>query len=329
MPNVFGELLTGSFGGYLVLDHTFSVDMLFAAEPQYRFLQFVRRLDEPGAPKGKIVSVPIVGTMDNSGTTALTEGTGIVVERLTYATSGVTLTEYGRAVGWSGKLADLSRWFSIDDITRFKLTDNFGKTTDSLARAQYFQAAANGTYLTVALGPTSAPGTVFPTGTGTGTPTDEMTMNVVEHAKDQLASRKVPKFADESGEYYVGIFTSSHLRGLKHDPNFINAKLYGDSRALLWGEAGELDGIRYMESENIPTYAPSGGATAYQQGVIFGRDAVAQAISIELELRYEPNFQTDFGRQQALAWITIRGFGIGQGEHVQAVHSLAGKYNVR
>lgn len=328
MANVFGELLTGSFGGYLVLDHTFAVDMLFAAEPALRFLQFVTRANEPGAQVGKIVSVPIVGTQDLSATTALSEGTTISIERLTYATSGIRIEEYGRAFGWSGKLDQLSRWFDIDEITRAKLTNNYSKTMDALARAQYFQAAANGPYISVALGGTAEPGTVYPTGTGTGTPTDELTYNVMEHAKDQLASRNVPKFVDETGEYYVAIMTSSQLRGLKHDPNFVNAKLYGDTRALLKGEAGEMDGIRYIESENIPKYVPSGGVTPYPQGIVFGRDAVGMAISLELDLRYEPNYQTDFGRQQAIAWLAYLGFGVLFSENVQAIHSLPGKYNV-
>lgn len=329
MANAFGELLTGSFGGYLVLDHTFAIDMLFAAEPQYRFQQFVRRVNDPGAPTGKIVSVPEIGTMDLTATTALTEGTVISVERMTLATNGITITEYGRAFGWTGKLDSLSRWFDIDDITRQKLSDNYTKTMDALCRAQFFQAAANGTYITVCLGPTGTPGTIYPTATGVGTPTDEFTYNCLEHGVDQLKVRNRRKFSDETGEYYVGVFTSSQLRGLRHDPNFLNAKLYGDSRTLLRGEVGEIEGVRILESENIANYSPAGGAAAYPQGIIFGPDAVGEALSVELQLRFEPNYLTDFGRQKALAWYTIRGYGIVQGGAVQAIHSLAGKYNVR
>lgn len=328
MANSYGELLTGSFGGYLVLDATFGIDMLADAEPRLRFLQFVTVVNKPGANVGELVTVPIVGTVDLSATTALTEGTAINVERLTYATKSVTIAEYGRAFGWTGKL-DVMTWWDIDQPTRNKLVMSYSKTVDALARAQYFTAAANGTYLSVALGPTTAPGTVYPTGTGTGTPTDELTYNVMEHAKDQLLARDVPPFEDNGGEFYVAIFTPAALRGLKHDPNWINAKSYADARALLRGEVGELDGIRYLETTNIPLYAPSGGATSYPRGICFGRDVVGRAVANEMELRVEMDHNTDFGRQKAIAWVSYEGYGPLLQAHCQEVHCLAGKYNVQ
>lgn len=328
MPNAFGELLVGSFGGYLALDMTFGARMLMAAEPQLRFLQFVTVQTAPGEKAGKIVSIPIVGTQDLSATTALTEGTVITVERLIYATGGITLAEYGRGYGYSGKLNILS-WWDIDAPTRGKLVNNYAKTSDALARAKYFEAASVGTFISVALGPTGTPGTIYPTATGVGTPTDELTFNVAEHAKDQLAIRNVPKFMDDAGEYYVGLFTTRGLRGLKHDPNWINAVTYGDSRRLYRGEVGELDGVRYMETNNIAQFAPAGGAASYEQGIIFGQDAVGRAVALEMELRLEPNYQTDFGRQMALAWLSVEGYGVLIKEHVQTVHCLPGKYNVQ
>lgn len=327
MPNTYGELLTGSFGGYLVLDATFGIDMLMDAEPRLRFLQFVTTVNKPGAKTGEVVTVPIVGTVDLTGTVGLTEGTAMTVRRLSYATKSVTIAEYGDAFGWTGKLNVMS-WWDIDDTTRTKLVMSYSKTVDALARAQYFQAAANGTYLSVALGPTSAPGTVYPTGTGTGTPTDELTNNVIEHAVDQLLGRDAPAFDDGGGEYYVGVFTPTALRGLKHDPNWVNAASYGDARRLFRGEVGEYAGVRFLETTNIPNYSPAGGAAAYPRGIIFGRDAVGRAIANEMELRIEPDKDTDFGRQMAIAWLSYEGYGPLLQAHTQEIHCMPGKYTI-
>ena len=322
------ELATGTLGGFLVLDYTFGIDLLLDAEPRMRFAQYVTRVDKPGAKVGETVTVPTIGTMDLSGTTARTEGTALTVERLTLGSANVSISEYARALGWTGKL-DAMSWFELDPRLRRKLLDSYSKTIDALARAAYFGAATTGTYVSVALGPTTAPGTVYSTGTGTGTATDELTYNVIEHAVDQLRGRDVPPFEDENGEYYVGLFTPTALRGLRHDPTYQNAHLYADARTLLRGEDGMLEGVRFASTTNIPNYAPAGGATSYPHGIIFGMDAVGRAVAQEMELRLEMDKDSDFGRQKAIAWISLEGFGALMTAHVQEVQCLAGKYNVQ
>jgi N4-gp56 family major capsid protein len=322
------EVATGTLGGFMVLDYTFGIDLLLDAEPRMRFAQYVTRVDRPGAKAGESITVPTIGTMDLSGTTALTEGTAITVSRLTLGSANVSISEYARSLGWTGKL-DAMSWFALDPQLKRKLLDSYAKTIDALARAAYFGAATTGTYVTVALGPTTAPGTVYSSGTGTGTATDELTYNCIEHAVDQLRGRDVPPFEDEGGEYYVGIFTPAALRGLKHDPNYQNAHLYSGARALLRGEDGELEGVRFLTTTNIPAYAPAGGATTYPHGVIFGMDAVGRAVAMEMELRVELDKDTDFGRQKAIAWVSLEGFGPLMTAHVQEVQCLAGKYTVQ
>lgn len=328
MPSSYGELATGSFGGHLVLDYTFGIQMLFDAEPTMRFQQYCTTITELGAKKGATITVPSVGTVDLSATTALTEGTAVVVERLSFGTVNVTLNEYGRAFGWTGKL-DVLTWWELDPIIRRKLVESYTKTADALARAQFFQASSDGTRITVALGPTTAPGTVFPTGTGTGTATDELTYNVIEHAVDQLKSRDVPGFIDEGGEYYVGIFTPAALRGIKHDPNYRDAHLYADARTLLRGEEGMIEGVRMLSTTNLPLYAPPGGATSYPRGIIFGMDAVGRGVGMPMELRVEMDHNTDFGREKAIGWFVIDAYGPLMNAHVQEIHCLNGNYNVR
>ena len=326
MANVFGEMLTGSFGGHLVMDMTFAINFLTRAEPKLRFLNFVNRADFPGERPGKIVTVPIIGTTDESATTALTEGTTMSIRRLTTATSGITLNEYGDPFGWTGKLNVLS-YYEIDPIVRTKLEDSYALTQNALARNQYFGAATTGTFISVAQGPTTTPTGTYPSGTGIGTPTDELTYNVIEHAVDALAGRNAAKFSHVAGGTYVGSFSSKGLRGLKHDPNWINAVTYGDSRRLYRGEVGEFAGIRFVEDETIPTVT-QGDASTIQRGILLGRDAVGWAVAQEMELRPEFDYGQDFGRQHALAWYAVQGFGILIKEYVQAVYCMAGKYTV-
>lgn len=65
-------------------------------------------------------------------------------------------------------------------------------------------------------------------------------------AVTQLAINKAPR---KNGQY-IGIVPPQISFNLKRDPAWLNAKTYSDVQGLFKGEAGELDGIRYVEHNN-------------------------------------------------------------------------------
>ena len=120
------------------------------------------------------------------------------------------------------------------------------------------------------------------------------------------------------GEFYVCFATAKQIRQVKSDPDWLEVNKYNGRRQIYAGEVGMFDGVIFVETTQMPSYATSAAAVAAgwagvtvngtQEAVFFGENAYAWGIALDPELRDDG--VNDFGRKHALAWYGIWGAGI-------------------
>lgn len=113
------------------------------------------------------------------------------------------------------------------------------------------------------------------------------------------------------GDYWIGIFTPKSLRGLKQDNLFQQVHMYLNKGDIFFkSEVGMAENIRLVECNREQAFSnTAGSSTTIGQGVVFGDEAVARVEVEAPELRASPNYQDDFGRKGAVAWVGTFVFG--------------------
>ena len=69
-------------------------------------------------------------------------------------------------------------------------------------------------------------------------------------------------------------------------------------------EIGRYYGTRFVEDNNILSNT-IGNGSIYGEGVVFGEEAVSEAVALPEELRFE---EDDLGRSKKYAWYSILGW---------------------
>jgi N4-gp56 family major capsid protein len=104
---------------------------------------------------------------------------------------------------------------------------------------------------------------------------------------------------------------------LRDNPEFIEMTKYAAAGNFMIGEIGRLNDVVYIETTQIRQYAvntgPPGMGAVTNAGVVHGAmylgdNAFGHAIALPVELR--DGGVLDFGREHALCWYAIWGFGL-------------------
>ena len=140
---------------------------------------------------------------------------------------------------------------------------------------------------------------------------------VTKDAVETLATKNVPRL----GETYVCFIDPHQSRRLRDNPEFIEVTKYAAPGNFMLGEIGRLNDVVYIETTQIRQYAPTFGpppgqphGTGYtnagvvHMAIYLGDNAFGHAIALPVELR--DGGVLDFGREHALAWYAIWGFGL-------------------
>ena len=77
-------------------------------------------------------------------------------------------------------------------------------------------------------------------------------------------------------------------------------------QAIINGEFGRYNGVRFVEQTNIAKAAWGGSVTNW--AYFFGNDTVAEGVVVPEEMRGK--IPTDYGRSRGVAWYYMGGFGI-------------------
>lgn len=280
-------------------NHAMSEKLRYAAIANSEFMQFARPESGYGKKNGESVTITRISNLDDTHDGRISEGQPIPEDELSLSTVAITVSEFGRAVPFTSLSTDLSE-FNIDNIVQRKLRDQMSIILDTAASSAFASAKVKAI-------PTGVAALTFDTD---GTPSSQATANVnvyhIEQIRDYMFSTLKVPMIDGS---YVGIVSTKFKRGIMNDPKWEKFHQYGSPEMKFKGEIGRMEGIRFIETNNLNAVSQSlGSGGVLGEGFIFGEDAIAMAVSIDPELRAK--VATDYGRSQGVAWYGVLDFGI-------------------
>lgn len=134
-------------------------------------------------------------------------------------------------------------------------------------------------------------------------------VRAIKDSVEILSTKNIPKV---NGDFYVCFVHPHQSRNLRDDSNWINAAQYGDPDRIFNGEIGRIEDVVFIETTDLTVVPKSTGATPNSsvdvyKALLFGAEAFAKAVALPVEMR--DNGIIDFGREHALAYYTIMGFG--------------------
>jgi N4-gp56 family major capsid protein len=271
-----------------------------ALQPMSKFRQFadVKDAAQAGKKKGETFTWNVYSDVANQGGT-VTETNTLGETNFTITQGTLTVTEYGQAVPFSGKVTELAQ-HDVQEVVSKALKNDALKAFDSAAYDQF-----NATKLRVV--PTSGTSTtaVDLTTDGTATETNNIALGK-EHVKlivDVMKERNIPAYSN--GDYYC-IAWPSTLRTLKNDLESIKQNVDEGFDMIMNGELGRYEGTRFVEQTQIDKASWTNSKSDW--AFFFGDDAVAEGIVVPEEVRAK--IPTDYGRSNGIAWYYLGGFGI-------------------
>lgn len=306
-------------GGYMYSDEL-SMIMRNSVQPAVRFRQFCDAKDatDKGLGKGDKFNWNVYSDVQQGGG-QLQESQMMPVTNFTIVQQQLTITEYGNSVPYTGKLDNLSKQ-PVGEIVNKALKNDATKTFDGAANAQ-FRASSLKVAPTGGNSTTSV--TVVQSGSIGITNATALTNLHVKAIADAMKERNIPAY---QGNDYIAIAWPTTLRTFKNALESVHQYVDQGFRLILNGEIGRYEGIRFIEQTNIAKGgAENASAWNFRNPVpwtngasdwvhFFGEDTVAEALVIPEEIRGK--IPVDFGRDRAIAWYYLGGFGI--------VHSTSG-----
>ncbi len=288
--------VTDTLGGFMGAPKL-SRELRHAAEPMMKFRQFCRLKEEFGKNKNDTIYFDKISKISTSGGTLIETDT-MPRRNFKVVRGTATITEYGNAIPFSGKLEALAE-FDVDNATTKVLRNDEASVLDNAVADQFKASLAKYVCLS------TATGNLTTNGTATITATANLNDVHVKNLVDQLKIWDVQPYDNEGN--YICIGSVKALRGLRDDTNFIQALRYGKPENLFTGEIGKYGQVRFVEETNALSNS-IGKNSVLGEAVIFGDDAVLEAVALPEEVRYD--IPKDFGRNKAVAWYALLGFQI-------------------
>jgi N4-gp56 family major capsid protein len=295
-----------------------SKEILFQSMPVLRFEQFAVKKTELGIQPGLQINFMRYNNLGDA--TQLVEGVRMQTAALTASQYAITVAEQGFAVAVSELLLNSS----FDDVMASSsrlLGRNMAKYLDGSARNTLMNASS------LLFGYALPTGTITPispydqgvvaTSDAGLTGTQYMSVNVTKDAVETLATKNVPRI----GETYVAFIDPHQSRRLRDNPEFIEITKYAAAGNFMLGEIGRLNDTVYIETTQIvqAPYQGTPGNPVIHTAIYLGDNAFGHAISLPVELR--DGGVLDFGREHALCWYAIWGFGLITDQAVVLAHT--------
>lgn len=300
-----------------------SKEILFQAMPILRFEAFAVKKTELGVMPGLTINFMRYNNL--GAASQLVEGVRMQTNALTASQFQITVAEHGYAVAVSELLLNAS----FDDVMASAarlLGRNMALYLDGMARDTLYQASS----VDYGYQPAQTRTAVSPYDRGTaGTSRAGMTGNYylstasIKDTVAALATKNVPRL----GDTYVTFVHPQQSRNLRDNPEFIEVTKYAAPGNFMLGEIGRLYDSVFIETTQV-RHVVNGAGTGYTgdnapdvngnvtgngsvdryDALIIGDNAFGHAISLPVELR--DGGILDFGREHALAWYAIWGFGV-------------------
>jgi len=267
-----------------------SKQMRDQALPNFVYRQFTDLKNALGANAGDRVLFPKKLRVDTRGGTLIETNT-VSVNEIKFRQGTVQVTEYGNAVSLTQKATTLSQ-FNLRNEKNRGLVDDQVDVIDRAIAAQ-FQAAEFKAVMTA----TQAP--VFTTN---GTASATATNNLDDKGVRKIVSFMKKKLIPQVGKHYISLCSVESHQGVYDHLQSIAQ--YADPKFRFSDETGRYYGVRFIEDNSVLSNT-IGHGSALGEAIFFGAEAVAEAVALPEELRYE---EKDIGRSKILAWYSILGF---------------------
>lgn len=275
--------------------------------PILRFEQFAVKKTELGVQPGLTINFMRYNNLPNAS--QLVEGVRMQTVALTASQFSITVAEQGFAVSVTELLLNAS----FDDVmasasrllgrNMAQYLDFSARNTLLLASSAIFGYAQNTSITRTTYSPYDI-GTAATSVNGL-TGAFYFTPPLVKDAVQTLASKNVPRL----GETYVSFIHPSQSRRLRDTPEFIEVTKYAAPGNFALGEIGRLYDCVFIETTQVQNQLNTAATPAnYYNAIVIGDNAFGHAISLPVELR--DGGVLDFGREHALAWYAIWGFGL-------------------
>lgn len=289
------EWAVSALGGALTSE-TLSRNVRMAAQPKMRFRQLTRLEMAFGAHNGDTVTYKKFTDLEDSGR-AIGEKEPVPETNFNISDDTITIREYSNSVPYTSRLSLLAK-LSVEDMIIIGLMNDMAKTLD-FAAAQQFRLA-DGVY--VPTGTTTNKTRTFTTNATAGaTATRNISTWDVRNIIQQLRSdHNCPAY---DGNDYICVASSTFIRGLQEDADFVEAAKYGKPEVLFSGEVGKYYGCRFIEENHALNGNLSGGLG---EAVFIGWDAVIEIVAFEEEI--QAKIAGDWGRDKGLRWVWYGGY---------------------
>lgn len=278
-----------------VIQTVYSQEVLLAAQPLLKFDQFAVVKTELNVSPG--MTIQFLGYDNISLGGQLTEGTQITTNTLATNTRQISVYEYGNAVATSELLLQTSFRDVMADAAVL-LGRDYATVVDSEERS-VLETTTQKVY-----GGRKASRDLLDSD-------DILDVRGIKDAVEVLSTKNIPKV---NGDFYVCFVHPHQSRNLRDDTAWINAAQYGDPDRIFNGEIGRIEDVVFIETTDltvVPAEEESGGVTNDDvdtyKSLLFGAEAFAKAVALPVEMR--DNGIIDFGREHALGWYGIMGFG--------------------
>jgi N4-gp56 family major capsid protein len=314
-----GTAITGSTAMTPAIQAVWSKEILFVAMPILRFEQFAVKKTELGVAPGLTINFMKYNNLpvDEDNGAALTEGIRMTTSALSAFQYRITVGERGHAIA----VTEMLLHASFDDVMASAsrlLGRHMAQSMDFEARNTLLAAAGNTAFGYQQAAPWQGSSTnIYEPGTagssvsdvnaltgGSGQEPFYMTPHTVKDGVEQLASLNIPRL----GETYVSFIHPSQSRRLRDTPEWIEVTKYAAPGNFMLGEIGRINDVVFIETTQVKKVAAADpGDIPYYRSLMIGDNAFGHAVSLPVELR--DGGVLDFGREHALAWYAIWGFG--------------------
>lgn len=291
-----------TLGGFLY-SLNLSEELREALQPMARFRQFCDARIAAGKRRGETFTWDIVGNVATAGGT-LVETNTMPESNFTIAQATLTITEYGNAVPYTGKLEALSK-FEVRKPVTTALRNDAAKVLDRAAWAQFNRCALR------YVGTSATTYALTTNGTATAVNTSDFNTTHAKFITDIMQERNIPAY---SGEDYVAIAWPSTYRSIKNSMETLHQYTETGLKMIFQGEIGRYENFRFVKQTNVVKGVSTDGltGTAWSQGrdwvFCLGEDTVGEGVAIPEEIRAK--IPDDYGRSKGIAWYALLGFGI-------------------
>ena len=250
--------------------------------------------------KGETINIMHLDELSDPTSAQLDEETMVPIDKLSIGNRSVKLVPWGRGVEYTNLAEQLSQ-FKPSDYLQKALMRQMERSLDNTAAAAF-----KSTDVKICFIPTSLTGGTFDVD---GTPSTVATANLgFDHMgvlADYLAGdiHATPFKGDE----YIMLACRKTLRGLKQDPLWQDVAMSLNKGELFFrGEVGTAENIRCIQIDRSGAFSNTAGtSTVLGEAVVFGSEAVGFAEAESPHLRIDPNYQSNFGLNKAIAWVGI------------------------